>query len=69
MKKLDFKKLGLEIIQDMHPNNDGANCTYYRDRLWRLTSSNDYPLQHGNGLDLYVHEELLTYIHNLKRKP
>lgn len=62
-----YQKIGLEIINEIHPNNDGASCSYHRDKLWKLSSSNDYPLQHGSGLDLYVHEDLLEYIAGLKK--
>ena len=66
--KPDYKKIGLSIIEAMHPSNDGCSCGYYKDRLWHLHSINDYPLQHGYGLDLYVHEDLLAYIDKLTKK-
>ena len=59
----------LKIFKEKHKQGDNYYCYQSKKRNWIVGYSNDYPLQHGKGVEWVIPEEVAEIlVHQYKSK-
>jgi hypothetical protein len=70
IEKPSIEQIAQTVCRYLHKQNDGIsvrreNPHKVKGKYWRLMTSNDYPMQHGNGIDIFIEENQMIKFYEL----